>query len=330
MKVLVTGSLGLVGSECVKLFLSRGHEVIGIDNHMRSKFFGEDGDVSANKITHKNYRSYRDDFTIGGAPIISIHKPDIIIHAAAQPSHDWSAKFPMDDFTINALGTIKLLESFRYLCPDGIFIFLSTNKVYGDRPNQGAFIERPTRYERVTQNGLSQGIDESMPIDNCIHSPFGVSKAAADLMVQEYGKYYGLRTGVFRCGCITGKAHAGAELHGFLSYMMKCKKQKRVYTIYGYKGKQVRDNIHAADLAQALFLFSMNPKRGEVYNMGGGRYSNISVLEAIQRIGVEYEYVDQARKGDHMWYISDVMKFQNDYPGWTYTYGIEKILEDLA
>jgi CDP-paratose 2-epimerase len=323
MKILVTGSLGLVGSEAVRFYLDHGNEVVGIDNNMREFFFGEDGSVLRNQITHKYYKYCNADI-LDCAEIFKSFVPDVIIHCAAQPSHDWSAKDPITDFNINALGTVLLLENCRMYCPEAVFIFVSTNKVYGDNPNKLQFTELKYRYESLLP------IDESMPVDNCIHSVFGVSKLAADVMCQEYGKNFGIKTGIFRCGCITGSRHSGAELHGFLSYVVKCKKEGRIYKIYGYKGKQVRDNIHAFDLVSAFDHFVQNPRPGEVYNMGGGIFSNISVLEAMRIFNVPYEYIDKPRVGDHKWYISNVSKFQYDYPKWKYKYNLEAIIEDLV
>ena len=321
MKVLVTGSAGLVGSEAVRFYLDKGCDVTGFDNNMRQQFFGKQGSTLGNIVKHKNYTHSDTDIR----KVVRLYSPDIIIHAAAQPSHDWAAKAPLVDFSVNATGTLMLLEAMRKTCPDAVFIYVSTNKVYGDRPNQIPMDEYETRYDNV---GL-QGIDETMSIDNCMHSLFGVSKLAGDLLAQEYGRYFGLKTGIFRCGCITGAQHAGVELHGFLSYMAKCKKENKVYKIYGYGGKQVRDNIHAYDLITAFDHFIQNPRPGEVYNMGGGRHSNISVMEAIVKMRVTFNYIEQPRKGDHIWYISDVSKFRNDYPAWRYSYDMERIIENL-
>ena len=326
MKVLVTGSLGLVGSEAVRFYLNNACEVHGVDNDMRKHFFGADASVVKNQIDHPNYHHYGIDISkIEG--LIELEKPDVIIHAAAQPSHDWSATNPLLDFGINAYSTLMLLEFTRKHCPEAVFIYLSTNKVYGDWPNLLDFEELETRYE---PSQFKDGINETLPIDHCTHSPFGVSKLSGDLYVQEYARYFGLKTGIFRCGCITGKAHAGAELHGFLSYVARCKKEKRRYKIYGYKGKQVRDNIHAYDLITAIDNFIANPRPGEVYNMGGGRHSNVSVIEALNMFKVkDYEYIDEPRKGDHQWYISDISKFKRDYPKWDYKYNLWAIMEDL-
>lgn len=324
MKVLVTGSLGLVGSEAASFYLKEGHEVFGIDNDMRKHFFGEEASVLKNMIHHERYHHFGVDIS-KSEEIFQIEKPDVIIHCAAQPSHDYSAQNPLLDFGINAYATLMLLEMTRKHVPEAVFIYISTNKVYGDRPNKFDFYEEEKRYELPGSNGF----DEKLITDRCVHSPFGVSKLSGDLYAQEYGLYFGLKTGIFRCGCITGARHAGAELHGFLSYLVKCKKEKRRYKVYGYKGKQVRDNIHASDLVHAIDCFVRKPMAGEVFNIGGGRHSNISVLEAIKKLDLEYDYVDEPRKGDHIWYISDVSKFKSHYPEWNYKYDMEAILEDL-
>ena len=259
-----------------------------------------------------------------------------MIHCAAQPSHDWAAKEPYTDFEINAYGTLILLETFRKYSPHGVFIFTSTNKVYGDRPNELPLIEQETRYEIDSTHPYFNGIDENMSIDQSKHSLFGASKAAADLFVQEYGRYFGLNTACFRGGCLTGPAHSPAELHGFLAYLVKCIATGRKYSIFGYKGKQVRDNIHSYDLVNAFYHFFQNPRIGEVYNMGGARHSNISMVEAIQKIETilgkkaNIEYLDTNRIGDHIWYISNVSKFKMHYPGWNYSYDGDAILRELC
>lgn len=323
MKVLVTGALGLVGSETVRFYIDKGCFVIGVDNDMRRHFFGEEASGVKNFMEHGHYMHCGKDISqIEG--LIAEQNPDVIIHCAGQPSHDYSAKEPIVDFQANAIGTLLLLEMARKHVPECVFVYCSTNKVYGDWPNKLPLEELETRYEFY-----SQGIDEQTPVDQCLHSPFGVSKLAADLYCQEYARYYGMKTGIFRMGCITGARHQGAELHGFLSYMVKCKKEKRRYKVYGYKGKQVRDNIHAFDLVNAFDYFITNPRPGEVYNMGGGRHSNVSVLGALERLKLDYEYFDTPRIGDHKWYISDVSKFQSHYPEWKYKYNLEAIFEDL-
>jgi CDP-paratose 2-epimerase len=260
---------------------------------------------------------------------------ELIVHTAAQPSHDWAARDPQADFGINAGGTLILLEALRKFCPKAVFIFTSTNKVYGDRPNQLPLKEGKTRFDLPKGNRYYRGIDESMSVDASLHSLFGASKLAADVMVQEYGRYFGLKTGVFRGGCLTGPAHSGVQLHGFLSYLVKCAVTGRKYSIYGYKGKQVRDNIHSYDLVNAFYHFFKKPRSGEVYNIGGSRYANVSLLEAIdlcEQISgkeLEYEYVKQPRRGDHIWWISDVSKFKAHYPRWKYTYSIRDTIEDI-
>lgn len=328
--VIVTGSSGLIGSQSAKFFHDLGYRIIGIDNDMRSYFFGESGSTNQTKCsliddldhyTHYNFdiRNYKDLESIFLDSNTSI---ELIVHAAAQPSHDWAAKEPLTDYTINAVGTLNLLELTRIYCPQATFIFTSTNKVYGDTPNLLPLIELDKRYEH---NELAT-IDESMSIDQCKHSLFGVSKLSADLLCQEYGRYFGLRTGIFRCGCLTGPNHAGTEMHGFLSYLVKCMVHKKPYTIFGYKGKQVRDNLHSFDLVNMFLEFHKNPKCGEVYNAGGGRYNSCSVLEVIDLInnmsGTSwdlYSISKENRIGDHIWYISNISKFQNDFPKWKIT-----------
>jgi len=318
--------LGLVGSAAVRYYLNEAWQVIGIDNDMRKHFFGAEASVLKNKIDHSNYTHHGIDISKIES-IIEAEKPDVIIHAAAQPSHDFSATNPMLDFGINAMSTLMLLEMARKHVPNCVFVYLSTNKVYGDTCNFFPLEEKETRFECEK---LPNGIDENLSVDHTTHSPFGVSKLSGDLYVQEYARYFGLKTGVFRCGCITGAAHAGTELHGFLAYMAKCKKLNRPYTVYGYHGKQVRDQIHASDLVRAIDCFVRNPKPGEVYNMGGGTHSNISVLEALNWFKIEnWSYSDEARRGDHKWWISDVSKFKKDYPEWDYKYNMWAIMENL-
>jgi len=326
LKILITGSLGLIGSEAVKYYLNNACQVIGVDNNMRKHFFGPEGSVIKNRIDHSNYIHHGIDIS-KIEPIIEAEKPDAIIHCAAQPSHDWSATNPLLDFGINAYSTLMLLEMTRKHCPEAVFVYLSTNKVYGDWPNDLGLEELETRYEPSI---FKEGISEAIPIDQCMHSPFGVSKLAGDLYAQEYARYFGLKTGIFRCGCITGARHSGAELHGFLSYMAKCKKTNKPYKVYGYKGKQVRDQLHASDLVRAIDCFVRDPKPGAVYNMGGGRASNVSVLEALNMLKIkDWEYVDEPRKGDHIWYISDTRKFKVDYPEWKKQFNLWAIMEDL-
>jgi CDP-paratose 2-epimerase len=340
--VLITGSSGLIGSEAVKFFSNKNFDVFGIDNDMRKYFFGES--ASTKKITldlkrkYPNYQFFNVDIR-DKEKIKNIFKKtefNLIIHTAAQPSHDWAAKEPFTDFEINANGTLNLLENFRKYCSDATFIFTSTNKVYGDSPNKLPLIEKKTRYEIDQNHKFSKGIDESMTIDNSKHSLFGVSKVSADLLVQEYGKYFDLKTGCFRGGCLTGPSHCGAELHGFLAYLVKCIATEKKYTIFGYKGKQVRDNIHSYDVINSFFHFFQNPKKGEVYNIGGTRHSNISVVEAINSIEeilekeAVYEYSSSNREGDHKWYISNMSKFKKDFPKWEHKYNINDILKEIC
>ncbi|MEB2308935.1 MAG: NAD-dependent epimerase/dehydratase family protein [Candidatus Brocadiaceae bacterium] len=341
---IITGSAGLIGSESVRYFHEKGFEVWGIDNNMRKYFFGEDGSTLWKKeelLKLKNYRHFdmdiRDLESVNKLFKQAKNTLSLVIHTAAQPSHDWAAREPLTDFSVNATGTINLLEATRLHTPQTVFIFTSTNKVHGDLPNELPLVELETRWEVDRSHPYSQyGIDEGMSIDQSKHSVFGASKVAADIMVQEYGRYFGMRTGIFRCGCLTGPAHSGAELHGFLAYLVKCGLQGRKYTIYGYKGKQVRDNIHSGDLVNAFWHFYQNPRMAEVYNMGGSRNSNCSVLEAIKMVqdftGKEFKYeiTNSARIGDHIWWISDVRKFQNHHPKWSFKYGIREIVKEIV
>lgn len=346
--VLITGSCGLIGSEAVRFFANQGFSVLGIDNDARKYFFGPSASTVWNKKKLlgeiKNYVHF--DVDIRNQKKIeeifqknlrfSSNKVDLIIHTAAQPSHDWAAKEPLTDFTINALGTMILLEAYRKFCPEAVFIFTSTNKVYGDNPNKLPLVELKTRFELPADHRYYNGIDETMSLDDTTHSLFGVSKTAADLMVQEYGRYFGLRTGVFRGGCLTGPAHSPAQLHGFLAFLVSAIAKGMEYTIFGYKGKQVRDNIHSYDVVSAFYHFYLKPKKGEVYNIGGSRYSNISVMEAIVKIEqilgkkAKVKYHPKERIGDHIWYISDISKFKRHYPKWAYTYTSDRILEELC
>lgn len=340
---IVTGSSGLIGSETVKTLLQNGHRVVGIDNNMRAYFFGDEAstagtttelqDLSQNFVHQAvDIRNFED-----VAAIFQKYSSDIdlIVHTAAQPSHDWAAKEPLTDFGVNATGTLHMLEATRLHAPEAVFIFTSTNKVYGDRPNELPLIEQEFRWEIDPSHAYNIGIDENMSIDMCKHSVFGASKVAADVMVQEYGKYFGMKTAVFRGGCLTGPAHAGAELHGFLAYLMKCIVNKRPYRIFGYKGKQVRDNIHSHDLVNAFMHFYRAPRSGEVYNIGGSRHSNCSMMEAIHKgealsgNKLEFSYLEDNRIGDHIWYVSDVRKFQSHYPEWQYEYDIDGILGEI-
>ena len=336
--IVITGSYGLIGSEVCRFYNSLGFRVIGIDNDMRKYFFGESTkDKSNNNFT--NYIHY--DIDIRNykeiTKIFSEYSTDIslIIHTAAQPSHDWAVKEPITDFTVNALGTLNLLECTRLFCPNATFIFTSANMVYDDTPNNLPLIELDSRYELLTEHKFYKGIDETMSIDQTKHSLFGVSKTSADLLVQEYGRYFGIKTGIFRGGCLTGPSHAGAELHGFLSYLIKCFISKKPYTIFGYNGKQVRDNIHSYDLVSAFHEFYLNPRIGEVYNIGGSRHSNISMLESIDKISsilgtkLNYTISKDNRIGDHIWYISDVTKFKEHYPNWEYKYDIDMIINEM-
>lgn len=342
--VIITGSAGLIGSEAVRFFADLGFNIVGIDNDMRSYFFGESASTSWNRDLLKEryadkYKHY--DLDIRSREqierVFREYSSDIalIIHTAAQPSHDWAVNDPHVDFTVNANGTLVLLEATRQHCPNTVFTFTSTNKVYGDTPNYLPLVELETRWEIDPSHSYSIGIDESMTIDNSKHSLFGVSKVAADVLVQEYGKYFGMKTASFRGGCLTGPYHCGAQLHGFLSYLMKCTILSKPYTIFGYQGKQVRDNIHSFDLVNAFYHFYKNPRCGEVYNIGGSRYSNCSMLEAITicediaQKKLEYTYSDRNRLGDHIWYISDVRKFQSHYPQWQYKYNLRGILEEI-
>jgi CDP-paratose 2-epimerase len=340
---LITGSGGLIGSEAAKFFADKGFAIVGVDNDMRSYFFGKEASTDWNRAKVEKqladkYTHYKADIRDNEAieKIFKKHKFDVIIHTAAQPSHDWAAKEPFTDFTVNANGTLVMLENMRQHCPDAVFIFTSTNKVYGDTPNRLPLIELEKRWELPEDHPFYKGIDESMSIDDTKHSIFGASKVAADVMVQEYGKYFGFKTAVFRGGCLTGPSHSGAELHGFLAYLIKCIASGKKYTIFGYKGKQVRDNIHSHDLVNAFYHFYQKPRSGEVYNMGGARNSNISMLEAIEKIEkifgkkANYELSDKNRIGDHIWYISDVGKFKKHYPKWDFEYDIDTILQEMC
>jgi CDP-paratose 2-epimerase len=340
---LVTGSAGLIGSETCKRFHAEGFEVIGVDNDMRAKFFGAEASTANTRIklekSLKNYRHEPVDIRDHDAvnEIFARHGASVkvIIHTAAQPSHDWAAREPHTDFGVNAVGTLNLLEATRQHCPGAVFIFTSTNKVYGDTPNLLPLRELEKRWEIDMAHPYREGIDETMSIDQTKHSLFGASKAAADILVQEYGRYFGMKTAIFRGGCLTGPAHAGTELHGFLAYLMKCTATGRPYRVFGYKGKQVRDNIHSHDLVEAFWQFTLKPRVAEVYNMGGSRHSNCSMLEAIdmcEQISgrkLSWTYVEDNRIGDHIWWISDVRKFQQHYPDWKYRYGLKEILNEI-
>jgi len=344
MKIcIVTGSAGLIGSEAVEFFSKKFDLIVGIDNNMREEFFGKEASTIWNRKRLEknisNYRHYsidiRDNKEI--EKLFKEYNSDIklVVHTAAQPSHDWAAKDPFKDFSVNANGTLVMLENTRKYAKDAVFIFTSTNKVYGDTPNKLPLVELETRYEIEKNHKYYNGIDESMSIDQSLHSLFGASKVAADILVQEYGRYFEMKTGVFRGGCLTGPNHSGTKLHGFLSYLMKCAITKQHYTIFGYKGKQVRDNIHSFDLINMFWHFYKNPRCGEVYNVGGSRHSNCSMLEAIKMCEeitgnkMNYSYSPQNRKGDHIWYISDVSKFKSHYPDWEFTYNIKDILIEI-
>jgi len=341
---LITGSAGLIGAEAVRFFSRKGLDIVGIDNNMRMVFFGNEASTewSRKKLEDDvpNYTHYNEDIRNRDAmdKIFKKYADDLklIIHTAAQPSHDWAAKDPFTDFTINANGTLTLLEMTRQHCPDAAFIFTSTNKVYGDTPNTLPLVEKETRWEiEESHQYYRNGIDESMSIDHSKHSLFGASKAAADLLVQEYGRYFNMKTACFRGGCLTGPGHSPTKLHGFLAYLMKCNITGEHYTIFGYKGKQVRDNIHSYDLINAFWHFYQKPRSGEVYNMGGSRHSNCSMIEAIDICReitdkkLNYSYTETNRIGDHIWWVSDVNKFKSHYPGWDYSYDIRGILKDI-
>ena len=338
MKLIVTGSGGLIGSECSRLFCAQGWDVLGIDNDMRAQFFGPHGTTrpvvrqlieTAPRYRHcdmdiRDRQKVRD--------LLAAERPDFIIHTAAQPSHDKAASIPYDDFDVNAVATLNLLVAARDFCPESPFCFTSTNKVYGDRPNFLPLVELDKRYDYA--NGLD-GIDESMSIDGCLHSIFGASKAAADIMCQEFGRYFGMPVGIFRGGCLTGPMHAAVELHGYLAYIVHCAISAKPYTIFGYQGKQVRDQIHARDVANLFLHFYRNPRCGEVYNLGGGRSNSISVLETIDALAamgfpLQYEYKDENRRGDHICYISDLRKLRAHFPEWSLQYDLPRILAEIA
>ena len=340
--IVITGCGGLIGRESTEFFLEKGFRVIGVDNNMRQYFFGEDGSVESNIVALQNLQNFeyheidiRDYSKL--EKIFSKNSNEItgIIHTAAQPSHDWAAKEPFTDFSVNATATLNLLELTRIHCPKATFIFTSTNKVYGDNPNYLPLIELETRYELPTDHLYFQGIDEDFSIDGTKHSLFGCSKVSADVYVQEYGRYFGLNTAVFRGGCLTGSKHKGAELHGFLNYLVKCAMEGRTYNLFGYKGKQVRDNIHSSDLVAAFYEVYKSPRSGEVYNIGGGRHSNCSIIEAAEMIkqysgkSANFNYINDNRIGDHIWWISDVSRFKEHYPTWEHKYSIHDIMKEL-
>jgi CDP-paratose 2-epimerase len=339
MKVLVTGSSGLIGSEAVRYFHRRGARVYGIDNNLRADFFGAEGDTTWNlrlleaacvRFEHRAL-DIRDREAMARA--VRNTQPDLIIHCAAQPSHDLAKDRPFDDFEVNAVGTLNLLEATRRHAPEAVFILMSTNKVYGDAPNKHPLVELMTRYD-YADPADRPGIDETCQVDQCLHSLFGVSKLAADVMTQEYGRYFGLKTGVFRGGCLTGPYHSGVQLHGFLSYLVRVAVRSEPYTIIGYKGKQVRDQIHSEDVVRAFEAFYRDPRPGEVYNLGGGRENAASVLELLDRLEqligrrILRRHVEQPRVGDHIVYITNLTKFRMHYPGWELTHDLDEILAE--
>ena len=342
--VVITGSAGLIGSEAASYFSKLGLEVVGIDNDMRSHFFGAEASNVHNQqrlkselgstYQHANFDIRNTDrinqlFSRLGKNI------SLVIHTAAQPSHDWAARDPHVDFSVNALGTLNLLEATRQFCPDAPFIFTSTNKVYGDTPNRLPLMELDTRWEIDPTHNYWTGIDEQMSIDQTLHSVFGASKVSADVMVQEYGRYFGMKTACFRGGCLTGPNHSGTQLHGFLAYLMLCTVTGRPYTVFGYNGKQVRDNIHSADLISCFHEFFKNPRSAEVYNIGGGRFSNasmtesISICEEVSGLKLNHTYQEGNRTGDHIWWISDTSRFSQHYPGWKQRYNVTAILQQI-
>jgi CDP-paratose 2-epimerase len=341
MHVLVTGSSGLIGGEAVVFFDEMGFRVTGVDNNMRADFFGPQGDTTQNRdrllaqcrgFSHRTL-DIRD--RAGVDALFAENRFDLVIHAAAQPSHDLAAKRPFDDFDVNAGGTLNLLEACRRHTPEAVFIFMSTNKVYGDGPNFVPLVEQETRWEYADPKD-AHGIAEDFSIDRCLHSLFGASKVAADVLTQEYGKYFGMKTGVFRGGCLTGPHHAGVELHGFLNYLVIAALEERPYTIFGYKGKQVRDQIHARDVINSFWAFAQAPRPGEVYNLGGGKGNAASLLECVAKVEKltgkrpKLTYSDQNRVGDHICYYSDLRKLEAHYPGWKLTYSLDAIIEEMV
>lgn len=339
-KLLVTGSSGLIGSEVVDYFCKAGWEVYGIDNNTRADFFGPAGDTRWNQrrlqSTHPKFGHHELDIRDrpGVDALMAVLKPDLLVHTAAQPSHDLAASRPFDDFDVNAVGTLNLLEAARRHAPAVVFAHMSTNKVYGDRPNTIRLKELPTRWD-YDDKSFADGIGEDFQIDQSKHSLFGASKVAGDIMVQEYGRYFGMKTCCLRGGCLTGPNHSGVELHGFLSYLIKCNVQSRLYKVFGYQGKQVRDNIHSLDVARFIHAFVENPRCGEVYNIGGGRANSVSILEAFDRAAacsgkkMTWEYVEQNRAGDHICYISDLSKMKAHYPGWDITKTLDDVFQEI-
>ena len=341
---IITGSAGLIGSEAARHFAAQGLEIVGIDNDLRKFFFGDEASTDWNRrrleselgksYTHHN-TDIRDVAAIGKIVGHYGNRISLIIHTAAQPSHDWAARDPHTDFSVNATGTLNMLQAAREHAPNAVFLFTSTNKVYGDRPNTLPLVEQETRWEIDPQHAYVGGIPEDMSLDQSKHSLFGASKVAADILVQEYGRYFGMRTACFRGGCLTGPSHSGTELHGFLSYLVKCGMTGREYKIFGYKGKQVRDNIHSADLIRAFDAFFRAPREAEVYNIGGGRFSNCSMLEGIRMVEqvsgrkFNYTYQEGNRSGDHIWYVSDLRRFQQHYPEWKLQYDCPRIIQEI-
>jgi CDP-paratose 2-epimerase len=340
MHVLITGSSGLIGSEAVQFFDNLGFTVHGVDNNMRADFFGPKGDTTWNRErlekTCKNFTHIDLDIRDreGVDRLLAQHTFDLIVHSAAQPSHDLAARRPFDDFDVNAVGTLNLLEAYRLHAPDAVFIHLSTNKVYGDGPNRIPLKELETRWE-YDDPEFVDGIPENFPVDHNLHSLFGASKLAGDIMAQEYGRYFGLKTGIFRGGCLTGPFHAGVELHGFLNYLVMVSLQEGPYTIFGYKGKQVRDQIHSHDVINAFWHFAQNPRPGEVYNLGGGKENAASLIECVQMIEArtgkkpKLTYTEENRIGDHICYYSDLKKLRSHYPAWDLTYSLDDIVDEM-
>lgn len=339
--LLVTGSAGLIGSEVVEYFCEDGWNVHGVDNNMRADFFGAAGDTSWNRdrllAKHRNFRHYELDIRSRSEILACVKsvRPQMVVHAAAQPSHDLAASRPFDDFDVNAVGTLNMLEAVRQNASDAVFVHMSTNKVYGDAPNRIRLKELATRWD-YDDPAYVEGIPEAFSIDQSKHSIFGASKVAADVMVQEYGRYFGMKTCCLRGGCLTGPNHSGVELHGFLSYLIKVNLEGRLYRIFGYKGKQVRDNIHAYDVARFMHAFWEHPRSGEVYNLGGGRANSCSIIEAMERVSaitgkpMRSEYVDKNREGDHICYISDLRKMQTHFPSWSLTRSLDQIFDEIC
>ena len=336
-RVLVTGSAGLVGSECVRVLVQEGWEVYGVDSDARREFLGDKASTEPLVEHLRSYSGYHHHGLDirnrqGVRELLRDIRPDFIIHTAGQPSHDRAAAIPYDDFDVNAVGTLNLLVAARDFCPEAPTCFTSTNKVYGDLPNVLPLVELDRRYEFADQR---EGVDESMSIDQCMHSLFGASKASADLVSQEFGRYFGMPVGIFRAGCLTGPQHAAVELHGYLAYIVDCAVSKRPYTVYGYKGKQVRDQLHCRDLARLFLEFYKAPRAGEVYNVGGGRQNNLSILETVDALAamgfpLEYSISDKNRKGDHICYISDLSKLRRDFPAWVQEYTMDTMLAEIV